>query len=141
MAIMAETIVGERPVTEEQYFEAVKAGDIDVLKHPSGDRYLNVPDGAGEFGPAGWCPLHYAARIGYLDIAKLLLERGAWPGPCGLNWKTSGDEHPEGLAREFGHKAVADLICQVRKWGGWQNYKNTPREQLDAHQAWLDQRA
>ena len=115
--------------------------NLDALRALDVPKYINQQDG-GEHGCFPCAALHYAARWGNYEMARFLLERGAWPGPdvsepmSEVRWQTE----PEGIARQYGHKDVADLISHVREAGGWNNYINTPPAQIGARQAELDQR-
>lgn len=54
---------------------------------------------------SAWTPLAFAAANGKLDAARMLLERGAVPGP-----RDSAGRTPVEIARERGHAELADLL-------------------------------
>jgi uncharacterized protein YjbI with pentapeptide repeats len=58
---------------KKQFLSAVKRNDLDKVKLfvEAAKEYLEIKD------KDGWTALHYAARRGYLDMAKYLLEAGA----------------------------------------------------------------
>jgi len=53
----------------------------------------------------GDTPLHYAAEHGHLDVALLLIERGA-----DVNSRNNEGKTPLDVAREEGHVEVARVI-------------------------------
>jgi ankyrin repeat protein len=54
---------------------------------------------------AGFTPLHAAAMTGQVDLAKLLLDRGADPGA-----RTDDGRTALAMARDAKHQAVVDLL-------------------------------
>jgi ankyrin repeat protein len=65
-----------------------------------------------------WTPLHIAARDGYVDIVRFLLETGK-AIIDGTNWY--GDT-PLSTAAVHGHTAIVELLLQTGKAG--LNYEN-----------------
>jgi len=59
-------------------------------------------------GLLGWTPLHCAAKWGFEDLVKLLLESGADPTVVGIGGRTPAD-----VAEENNNKHVAEII---RNW-------------------------
>jgi ankyrin repeat protein/ribosomal protein L40E len=80
------------------------------------DKYLNVAklliDHGGDVnakeGLLGWTPLHCAAKWGFDDLVKLLLESGADPAVADLKGRTPAD-----VAEENNNKYLAETI---RSW-------------------------
>jgi ankyrin repeat protein len=61
---------------------------------------------------SGLTPLHYAARIGRVDIVRLLLARGASVSPQDQDGDTPLHE-----AREAGHEGVVELLVSAAAEG------------------------
>jgi ankyrin repeat protein len=70
-----------------RFFDACRAGDADAVRELLTDEpaLARMVDPKGQY--PGWTGLHYAARDGRLDVARLLLEHGADP-----NAREAGDQ-------------------------------------------------
>jgi ankyrin repeat protein len=55
----------------------------------------------------GWTPLHCAAKAGYLEVVKLLIESGACP-----KYETIENKMPISLAAGEGHLDVLGYLIQ-----------------------------
>lgn len=75
-----------RERTALRFFEACRAGDLDVIRDllASEPALVRAVDAKSQYG--GWTALHYAARHVRLDAVRLLLEHGADP-----NAREAGD--------------------------------------------------
>jgi ankyrin repeat protein len=99
-------------------FEAASLGDIERLRELlDGD-----PSLATEFSGDGFTALHFPAFFGGVDVAALLLERGADVDAHGRSWMTGT---PLNSAAAGGHTDVARLLLgagadpNARQASGW----------------------
>lgn len=66
----------------------------------------HFPDVWGTGGTFGATPLHWAAMAGHVDVARLLLERGASPASRDLTY----DARPIGWAKEYRRREMAAFL-------------------------------
>lgn len=85
----------------EALFEAVLAGDLDRVRSTfdAGVSDINALDSKGH------SVLHWAVFGGYLEIVRLLLDRGADP-----NVQSSKGVTPLWSARDFGMREIIDVL-------------------------------
>jgi ankyrin repeat protein len=87
-------------------FEAASLGDVERLRELlDGD-----PSLATEFSGDGFTALHFPAFFGGVDVAELLLERGADVDAHGRSWMTGT---PLNSAAAGGHTDVARLLLRA----------------------------
>jgi ankyrin repeat protein len=91
----------------------VKGNKAKVIEELDADPSLInqlLPDVWGSGGTYGAAPLHWAAMFGHLDIAKLLLERGA-----NLELKDlTHDGTPIGWAKEYRRQEMVEFLAKSR---------------------------
>lgn len=83
---------------------AASSGDVATLRRLL-ERHPRLAHAAYWYAPA----IHFAAREGYVDAVRLLLDAGADPEENGLNDRTLID-----MARERGHEQVAEMLERAR---------------------------
>ena len=100
------------------FFDAAVIGDIRVVRTLLSSDRASVDDR----GPDGYTALHFAAYFGQLEVARLLLGRGADPNAVALNESRVTPLHSAVAAR---HRDTASLLLAlggspnaVQK-GGW----------------------
>jgi len=82
-------------------FQAAKDGKKEIAL-----QLLAAGARAGDsMGDTGMTSLHMACALGYGDIARALLDKGA-----DVNAKSKWGHAPHGLARRYGHKNLTDLL-------------------------------
>ena len=98
-------------------FEAATVGDVAVVRQRLTEGW-EIEDRSGD----GYTPLHFAAYFGRLEVARLLLERGADPNAVATNNSRVTPLHSAVSAR---HRDLAGLLLAlgasantVQK-GGW----------------------
>lgn len=106
----------DRKSLENQFLEASKSGDLDLVKKLSatetGKDLIHCRDLDGRHSTA----LHFAAGYNRLDVVKYLIDNGA-----DVHAKDKGGLVPLHNACSYGHYEVTDLLVQVKLWG-WTNF-------------------
>ena len=69
-------------------------------------------DARATMGDTGLTALHLACALGYGDIARALLDKGA-----DVNAKDRWEHTPIGLAGRYGHRDLAELLREPRRPG------------------------
>jgi ankyrin repeat protein len=71
-------VVSRHPIEATALVAALFGRRIDAAKLLIGrGADVTLRRGGRSFPRAGWSPLHYASAYGFLDVASMLLERGA----------------------------------------------------------------
>ena len=87
-------------------FDAAATGNVDAVRALLAGNLAAVDD----HGPDGYTALHLAAFFGYLDVARLLLGRGADPNAVALNESRVTPLHAAVAAR---HRDTAGLLMAL----------------------------
>ncbi|KAJ8126307.1 hypothetical protein O1611_g7332 [Lasiodiplodia mahajangana] len=90
--------------TNETLLAAAESGDIPAVK-----THLYSWMDPDTSGTAGWTPLHFASKAGYIEIADLLLEYSANP-----NLKESTGATPLHYAAQHGHDVIVQLLLDYK---------------------------
>lgn len=85
-------------------FYAIKSGNEDVIKQFISPVTCNYPDTLW-----GWSPLHVAANLGNLDVAKLLISAGT-----NIFYRDKKNRLAEEVAEESKSTAVRDYLRELR---------------------------
>ena len=92
------------PVVSE-YFRTIKRGRVDEVKRLLLDEGNNIS--VNHVSDTGWTPLTLACACGHVDVARLLIERGA-----GVGQANDDGESPLLMACANGHVDVARLLIE-----------------------------
>jgi ankyrin repeat protein len=87
-------------------FDAAAVGNVGVLRSLFASDRASVDDS----GPGGYTALHFAASFGQLEVARLLLGRGADPNAVAMNGSRATPLHSAVTAR---HRDTASLLLAL----------------------------
>jgi ankyrin repeat protein len=96
---------------------AIEKNHVDVIRALiDNGADVNLSDFTLSLSP----PLMYAARIGNMEVVRLLISKGAVPTYTSRSMLAAPASTAEALARASGHTAVADYLGEiVRKYGAF----------------------